>query len=193
MPPPLDDATRTAIIADIRAGEKSRNAIARDHGVSWGVVSKLARQIGENNAFNRSSTAKAVEAARTDAKALRVTLIADLYADAQRFRARSWEPYTQVITGPDGPQFVTTKLPPLRDQQAGYTALAICLDKALKLEAVDSDGGAEAGRTMVSELREALGLAYTQLVGDEQQPPSPDAAATETDEPKDPDAGGEVT
>ncbi|MEU6033983.1 hypothetical protein ABZ801_01095 [Actinomadura sp. NPDC047616] len=166
MPPRLSDDVRAAIIADIDSGQLSRNAIARKHGVAPSVVTKLARQAGNPKAFDRTNTAKATEAAQMDAKALRASLIADLYADAQRFRARSWEPYTQVISGPDGPELVTTKLPPLRDQQAGYTALAICLDKALKLESVDADNGAEAGRTMVGELRAALGLAYTALTGE---------------------------
>lgn len=68
---------------------------------------------------------------------------------------------------------MTTKLPPLRDQQAGYTALAICVDKAAKLEAVDSDGGAAVGRTMIGDLRTALGLAYDAL-GDEEAAASAD-------------------
>lgn len=165
MPPRLDDQTREAVIADIRAGQLSRNAIADKHQIGRSTVTKLAKQAGADQAFDRSATAKATEAARLDAKALRAALIADLYSDAQRFRERSWAPYTQVITGGSGPELVTTKLPPLRDQQAGYTALAICLDKALKLEQVDADGGAEAGRTMVGELRDALGLAYTTLTG----------------------------
>ncbi|WP_242882599.1 hypothetical protein [Actinomadura litoris] len=165
MPPRLDDETRAAITADIRAGKKSRNAIARDHGVAPSMVTKLARESGNDKAFDRKPTAEAVQAAKVDAKALRAALIADLYADAQMFRRRSWSEYTQIVTGPAGPELVTTKLPPLRDQQAGYTALAICLDKAIKLESIDSDGGAEAGRTMVGELRAALGLAYTQLTG----------------------------
>ncbi|MBO2459800.1 hypothetical protein [Actinomadura violacea] len=175
MPPRLDDDTRAAIIADIRAGTKSRNAIARDHGVAPSMVTKLARESGNAEAFDRKPTAQAVKAAAVDAKALRARLIADLYNDAQRFRERSWAEYTQIVTGPTGVELVTTKLPPLRDQQAGYTALAICLDKALKLESINTGDGAEQGKTMIGDLRAALGLAYDAIEAQESQ------AAQDTD------------
>jgi transposase-like protein len=169
VPPRLSDDARDEIIADICTGAMSRNAIARKHGVSPSLVTKLARESGNSGAFDRKPTAEAVKAAAVDAKALRARLIADLYADAQRFRERSWAEYTQIVTGPSGVELVTTKLPPLRDQQAGYTALAICLDKALKLESINTGDGAEQGKTMIGDLRAALGLAYEAIEAQETQ------------------------
>jgi transposase-like protein len=169
VPPRLSDQAREAITADIRAGALSRNAIARKHEVSPSLVTKLAREAGQPEAFERQRTAKAVAAAQVDAKALRAALVADLYADAQRFRARSWEPYTQIVTGPSGPELVTTKLPPLREQQAAYTALAIAIDKAMKIEAATTGDGAEQGKTMIGDLRAALGLAYEAMETQEAQ------------------------
>lgn len=43
MPAPLPQTTRDAVADDIRAGCLGRNAIARKHGISAGVVTKIAR------------------------------------------------------------------------------------------------------------------------------------------------------
>lgn len=177
MPPPLNDTKRASILADIQARQLSRNAIARKHHVSPGTVSNIAKAAHVTDAFDRSKTENATRARVFDAKAARARLIEDLYGDAQRLRARAWEPYTQIVSGPAGPELVTTKLPPLRDQQAGYTALAICVDKALKLEAIDSDQGTEAGKTMIGDLRSALGLAYDALEAQEQAEAGADQGA----------------
>ncbi len=40
MPAPIPEHTKQAILADIRAGQKSRAQIARDHGVSVGSVTR---------------------------------------------------------------------------------------------------------------------------------------------------------
>jgi hypothetical protein len=167
MPAPLDPTLVAAITEDIRARELSRNAIARKHKVSGGAVTKIAKalelELGASP-FDRSASEKAVKAAQVDAKAKRSQLMHDLYDDAQRFRTRAWEPYTQVITGPLGPEFVTTQYPPLRDQQAAYTSIGIAIDKATKLETIDDDGGAASGRTMVNDLFNAFSLAHARIV-----------------------------
>ncbi|WP_242890783.1 hypothetical protein [Actinomadura litoris] len=162
MPPRIDDATRAKVLKAIKAGKLSRNAIARKHGVSVGTVTNIAKAAGLTSAFDRSNgkTARATQARKFDALAARAKLLVDLYGDAQRFRERAWSPYTQIVVGQMGPELVTTKLPPIRDQQAAYTALAIALDKALKIEEVNTGDGAEQGKTMVGDLRAALGLAY---------------------------------
>lgn len=171
MPPRIDDETRAKILKDIKARKLSRNAIARKHGVSVGTVTNIAKAAGLTSAFDRSNhkTARATQAAKFDAEAARAQLVVDLYADAQRFRRRAWDPYTQIVSGPAGAELVTTKLPPLRDQQAAYTALAIAVDKAMKLEAADTGDGAKEGKTMIGDLRAALGLAYDALEAQEAQ------------------------
>lgn len=171
MPAPLDNTKRAAILTDIQAGQLSRNAIARKHHVAPSTVTKLAKDTGTTTAFDRTHAEKGARARRFDAKLARAQLIQDLYGDAQRFRERAWDQYTQVVGGQAGPELVTTRLPPLRDQQAGYTALAICVDKATKLEQVDVDTGGGVGRGMISDLRDALGLAYEAMVADEETPP----------------------
>ena len=166
MPAPIDAAKREAITADIKAG-KPRNQIARDHGVSAGTVTNIAKAAGITGAFDRSNTAKATRAKQFDAAAARAQLVVDLYGDAQRFRARGWSQYTQVVGGPGGAELVTTKLPPLRDQQSAYTSLAICVDKAVKLEAADAGDGSSSAKSLLGQIGRALGVAAEQMSADD--------------------------
>lgn len=163
MPAPLNPAKREAIITDIKAG-KPRNQIARDHSVSGSTVTKIAK--AEQIAFDRAQTENATRARKFDAAAARAQLVQDLYGDAQRFRKRGWDPYTQIISGPAGSELVTTKMPPLRDQQAAYTAVAICLDKAVKLEQVDSQDGAAEAKSLLGAIGAALHVAAAGLPAD---------------------------
>lgn len=164
---PISEQTRAAVLADIKAGKACR-AIAREHGVSPAYVSKLAREV-PGDSFDRSRTQQAAAAKAFDAKAARKAAIEELYGDFEKFRSRAWGEYTQVIVGPQGPELVTTKQPPIRDQQAAFTAAAICLDKALVLERHDDTQGAEAGKTMINDLFGALGMAYHRIIAEEQQ------------------------
>jgi hypothetical protein len=156
LPAPIDPAKRQAIITDIKAG-KPRNQIARDHGVSGSTVTNIAKAEKIPSAFDRAQTQNATRAKRFDAAAARAQLVQDLYADAQRFRARGWASYTQIVSGPAGSELVTTKMPPLRDQQAAYTALAICVDKAVRLEQVDAADGQDGVAAVDQWLRGMLG------------------------------------
>lgn len=150
MPKALDTAAREAIADDIRAG-KPRNQIARDHHVSGSTVTKIAKDLGlAATAFDRSQTQNATRAKRFDAALARAELIERLYGVAGRFLDRVEAPYTQVVTSPAGPEFVTTKLPPLRDAQAGMLAAAVAMDKALKLEQHDAQDS-ETGFAAVDE------------------------------------------
>jgi hypothetical protein len=170
LPKPISPQAREAIIADIRAG-KARNQIARDHHVSAGSVTNIAQQAGITDAFDRSATVKGTRAKQFDAKAARAKLIVDLLGDAQRFRERAWSQYTQIVSGPAGAELVTTKLPPLRDQQSAYTSVAICIDKSVRLEQADQGDGSAAARSLLGQLGEALQVAAASL------PPEDGAAA----------------
>jgi transposase-like protein len=158
VPKALDPRKRAAILADIKAG-KQRNEIARAHDVSGSTVTKIAADEGLKSAFDRSQTEKATRARIFDAKAARAQLVEDLLRDAQRFRARAWDPYTQIVSGPLGAELVTTKMPPLRDQQSGYTSIGICIDKAAKLSDIDAGDGSAGARSLLGRLGEALSVA----------------------------------
>lgn len=160
---PISDTTRDAVMAAINAGGSCRG-IAREHKVSPGYVSKLAKAMGASDAFDRTRTEPASQARKFDAKAARAAAVEALYGDFERFRQRIWSPYTQLGSGPGGTELITTLLPSLRDQQSGIVAAAVCLDKALILERHDDTQGAEAGNTMINELFGALGMAYHRIV-----------------------------
>ena len=79
MPKALAPELREAIIEDIRAG-KSRNQTARDHDVSAGTVTNIAKTVSDH-AFDRSATKSATEAAVADNAAWRA-------ATSRRFLAK---------------------------------------------------------------------------------------------------------
>jgi hypothetical protein len=176
LPAPIDPAKRAAIITAIKAGGSCRG-IAREHAVSASTVTKIAKDEQLTGAFERAQTAKATRAKQFDAAAARAQLVQDLYGDAQRFRARGWSEYTQVVGGPGGAELVTTKLPPLRDQQSAYTSLAICVDKAVKLEAADAGDGSSSAKSLLGQIGRALGVAAEQMPADDAEvPPGGDTA-----------------
>lgn len=65
---PIPDDLRSAISTDLAAGV-GRNATARRHGVSTGLVSKVARSVGQT--FPNAPT-RATECARIDAALARI-------------------------------------------------------------------------------------------------------------------------
>lgn len=155
MPAAIDQAKRQAITADIQAG-KPRNQIARDHSVSGSTVTSIAKNAGIDRAFDRSKTQKCARARVFDAAAARNTLIEDLYGDAQKLRQRAWSEYTQVVTGPQGAEFVTTKLPPLSEVRSAYTAFGIAVDKASRLEDRNSGSAAAVAGSLLGSLFDQL-------------------------------------
>lgn len=172
MPAPIPDNVRTAILADIQAGEKGCRAIARDHGVSPDTVSQAARDAGILDAFGRTQTETATRARQADLAARRAQIAELLLDDIERLRDRAWEPYQVVTSSQHGAEITTLPLPPLRDAQAAYTSIAISLDKHLALVRHDGDTGGdlESARSLLGDLGRALGVAAEQL-GREYEPP----------------------
>lgn len=166
MPKPLPADKRAAILKDIQAGQKSRNQIARDHGVSVSTVSGIAKDAGLTDAFDRSKTKSATRAREVDCKALRAQLKQDLLEDAQRLRARAWKPYQVVVSTPQGADIVTLEEPPLAEVRSAFTAIGIAIDKSIVLERHDSADGAADAKSMLGSLADALGMAARGLDGD---------------------------
>jgi hypothetical protein len=100
----------------------------------------------------RTQTAKATRAKQLDNAARRTVLIDRMYTVADHMLDRVTLAYTQVITGPAGAEFVTTKLPPLRDAQAGMSSAAIAIDKAARMEAANGDSRVEQARSLLRGL-----------------------------------------
>jgi hypothetical protein len=165
MPAPIPDTTRAAILADIQAGQKGCNAIAREHGVSPGTVENIARDAGLVDAFARTKTENATRARQSDLAARRAVIAEMLLDDIQALRDRAWQPYQVVTSSQHGAEITTLELPPLRDAQAAYTSIAVALDKHLALVRHDGDTGGdlESARSLLGDLGRALGLAADQL------------------------------
>lgn len=166
MPPRLPDDKRSAILADIKTGTKGRNQIARDHGVSVGTVTKLAKDSGSTDAFDRSETAKATRAAVEDNRSRRARIASELLDDVERFRKRAWSPYTYYERGTDGPELVTLDQPPLKDAKEAYVAIGISLQRHAELEKFDADRGDEQAKAMLTDLAKALKVVAGESSGD---------------------------
>lgn len=157
--PRISPETRAAVLTDIRTGTKSRNQIARDHDISVGSVTNIAKAAGMTDAFDRSETAKATRAAVEDNRSRRARIAADLLEDVDRFRERAWSAYKYYERGSEGPELVTLDLPPLKEAKEAYVAIGISLQRHAELEKLDADRGDETARSMLGDLADAIGQA----------------------------------
>jgi transposase-like protein len=168
VPRPLADDIRAAILADIRAGKLSRNAIARKHGVGAATVTRLAQEAAGPTPFDRSKTvqatrareadtaeARAALAARRTAFAVRLQGVAEAEADRLHAPTLYWDwggkdhTYAQKVQ----PE------PTAGDRRAILGSIAVALDKSLKLVPPTEDGAAES-RSAISDLLAGLTANY---------------------------------
>lgn len=157
MPNGLPPEKRAAILADITAGGKSLNQIAKDRGVAKATVSKIAKDEGLTNAFDRSRTEAATRAHAIDCRARREALKDQLIEDAERLRARAWQPYEVVVDNRQlGPQTMTLDLPPAQDVRAFYAAVGLAIDKHCRLEQYDAVDTAADAKSMIGALAEGI-------------------------------------
>lgn len=156
MPPPLSPIARAAIEDDIRAG-KSRNAIAREHGVSGSTVTRLAKALadaGEAVSFDRSRTRVARAARREDLAARRTDLGHLLMDEAFDLVRRLHVDRPYVVRGRDGAQVVMSAPEP-RDLRDLMTAVGIAVDKVGVLMPAEEDQVSRAS-TLMDQLIEGL-------------------------------------
>lgn len=146
MPRAIDDAVRDAILEDIRAGQKSRNQIARDHNVSVGTVTNIAKRSGLTSAFDRSATKNATEAARLDNAALRAATSRRLLEKANEFLDQMEQEHTAFNFGGKDNTFNSKVLPkpPVSDLRNLMTAAAVAIDKHIVIEKHDNSGESHA-------------------------------------------------
>lgn len=167
MPPPLDPAKRAAILADIKAGAKSRNQIARDHKVSTGTVSNIAKEAGVTGAFDRAATKNATEAAIADNKALRAKVSRRFLDECNRFLDDLHKPHTVFNFGGKDNSYNerTFDEPPTADKRNLIISAATAFDKHLVAERHDADTGAAGARSVLGQLAAGLQLAAEQIDG----------------------------
>lgn len=165
--PPIPAEKRDAVLADIRAGGLSLNQIAKNRGVSKATVSKIAKDAGINDAFDRTRTEAATQAHAIDSRARREKLKEQLIADAERLRARAWEEYEVVVDNRQlGPQTMTLDLPPAQDVRAFYAAVGLAIDKHCRLEQYDATDSAVDAKSFLGDLAEALEVAHRHINGE---------------------------
>lgn len=153
----LPQGKRDEVVAAIRAGGKSLNQIAKDCGVAKATVSKIAKEAGLSDAFDRSQTEAATQAHAADARSRREKLKLDLLSDAERLRARAWDEYEVIVDSrTDGPQTMTLDLPPLQDVRAAYAAIGIAIDKSVRLDQYDSTDSDIDAKSMIGDLAEGI-------------------------------------
>lgn len=157
MAAPIPDETRQHIIA-LHAKGLSRNAIAREAGVSVGSVTNICKKAGLD--FDRSHTRAAVAAHAVDAKARRAELKQLLLEDAHRLRAQLWMPAKVINFGGKDNTLAETQLdePLFVDKKNILTAVGIAVDRVEKLERLDNDGGVQDAESMIQKLIEGIGI-----------------------------------
>jgi hypothetical protein len=162
--PPQKRAAVLAAIKGARTTGVSLRSIAEKHGVSTGTVRNIATAAGIEDAFDRSKTAAATAARSIDCRAAREKLKQELLADAERLRGRAWSRYETIIDSrTQGPTTVGLDLPPLADVRAAYAAIGLALDKSMRLEQYDTSDNADAAKSMLGSLSEALKAAAESL------------------------------
>lgn len=136
----LPDAKRAAILADVRGGKSCRQT-ARDHEVSAGIVSKIAKDAGEATAFERSQTKSATEAAVADNRALRAATSRRFLVKANDLLDQMEAPHTAFAFGGRDNSYnehVFTK-PPVDALRTLMTTAAVAFDKHLAADKHDAD------------------------------------------------------
>jgi transposase-like protein len=140
MPAPLAPDKRAAILASLRAGT-SRNRAAREHGVSFASVSKIAA--AEGISFDRSQTKSATEAAVADLRAIRVATSRRFLAEANLLLDQMHQPHTAYNFGGKDNTYEEHEFPepPVDAKRTLITSAAIAYDKHLAQERHDADDG----------------------------------------------------
>lgn len=173
MPPRIDDTTRAAIEADIRAGGTCRG-IARDHGISPDTVRRIAAEADIEQPFARTNTERATRAKQADNRARRAQLSADLLSDAERLRAQLWEPCTIGAFGGRDNVYSSTDLPEPTpaDKRTLLAAVHTAVRNHVDLEKVDATDGADDAASMLSGLLDSIRHQWQNSSTDE-PPPEP--------------------
>lgn len=153
---PITDAERVRV-RELHAAGESRNDIAKALGRSPSTVSAIAKDAGL--AFDRSTTAAATEAQQQDNKAKRAELVARLYRRAERnLDTLEADEYRFTATTVNGIETETLGHVPAQDERHLSSAISTNLASAAKLEQIDADDSAAAGRSVLGGIAAALGL-----------------------------------
>lgn len=166
MPPPLDPDKRAAILQAIRGGGTCRG-IARKHAVDPSTVSKIAKDAGITDAFQRGQTKNATEAAIADNKARRAATSRRFLDECNAFLDDLHKPHVVFNFGGKDNSYNerTFDEPPTADKRNLIISAATAFDKHLVAERHDADTGAAGARSVLGQLAAGLQLAAEQIDG----------------------------
>lgn len=161
--PPLDDATREAIRADIEATagtpDGSVRKIAARHDVSTATVRRVAKAAHLVDPWSRDSTEKASRARSVDLAAERLRLQERWARKANEALDRSEQACTVFSFGGQFNEYAehTMELPPAADYRSFVTAAAVATDKMVALAKYDAgDDGVAAAVSTIENIMDAL-------------------------------------
>lgn len=159
MPAPIPDDVRAAILDDIRAG-KPRNQIARDHNVSTGSVTNIAKANGLT--FDRAATKDATQARKTDMAAERAIVSHLFLRRAREALEQMDQPHTVFNFGGKDNTYNEKHLdrPPTGDLRNLMVTAAMGLDKHLVRERFDSGEDANQVGSLLGALLDGLQERY---------------------------------
>lgn len=158
MPPRIEDAKRSEILKDVKAGQKSRGQIARDHDVSTFTVSKVAKEAGITDAFNREQTENATRAAVADNRALRTELSRRMLEEAKRALDDMHGQYTVFSFGGKDNTYAEKTLPepPTADKRNLMVIAATAVDKHIVIDRHDSGAGVDEAVSLLDRIMGGL-------------------------------------
>lgn len=156
---PVNPETRAKIL-ELHAQGMTRNDIAREVGVSTGVVSRVVEAAG--GTFERASSTAAATAARAaDFADMRAELAREMVAVAKQELRRAQEPYVVFSFGGADNTYSEheLELPPSAEVRQMQTTAALAFDKVSKVVESQADPGEAGAKAMLRQLGEALGVA----------------------------------
>ncbi|MBB4931858.1 AraC-like DNA-binding protein [Lipingzhangella halophila] len=156
---PVDPAAR-ARVQELHSEGWSRNAIAREVGISGYSVTKIVREFGLN--FDRETTKAATEAKVADNRARRAELSANLLGDAERLREQLWSPVTIGAFGGRDGEWHTAEVeePPFADKRAILASVQTAVRSHVELVKADASSGADEAASMLGKLAAGLKQAW---------------------------------
>ncbi|RLL70306.1 helix-turn-helix domain-containing protein [Streptomyces sp. Z26] len=156
---PVTDDDRQQIRV-LHAEGLGRNEIARRLNRSPRTISVQATDMGLT--FDRTATAVATAARKTDAKARRAAIIDGLYDVAEDDLAylKQGAGYELVEVSMGAPVRYTVDRLPAQDRRALIGGINTGTGAAARLEALDAGDGADDARSMIGQLAAGLTAAY---------------------------------
>ncbi|MEV0619583.1 helix-turn-helix domain-containing protein [Nonomuraea sp. NPDC050404] len=166
MTTPVSD-DEIAQIKRMNADGHSLRDVARTLGRAHSTISRIGAR--ENLTWARTGhTAAATAAASADNKARRVAIVSRLYGQAEALLDRlDAAEYVFTTTTGQGIETITLDEAPAQEVKALVQSISSATASAAKLEAIDSDQGAEGARSMLAGLADGLRAIAQQLPDDE--------------------------